>query len=145
MKRQYSEAELSELVRTVRVARAAPRGPLAARIWFVLTIIGPVVVLGFIVAMMVRSPRAMVDLWPIMVGAVLLFVVSYFACVITRRRFKRDVMNRDGKVCPNCHYDLSEVEVVDAEAYCPECREPYRMSDLKRVWSGWAPGIVWWD
>lgn len=145
MKREYNDDELVELVRTVRVARASPRGPGAARVWFMLAVIGPLVVLAYVVAMMVQSPMALVGLWPLLIGAVVVFAVAYPACVLSRRRFKKRVLARDGKVCPNCHYDLREVEEREGVMFCPECREPFRMSELARIWSGWSPGMVWWD
>lgn len=144
-KREYNDEEVAELLRTVRVARVTPRGPALARVLFVLTVLGPVVVFGAIVAMMFQSPTAVTGLWPVIMIAVLMFVAAYFACVVTRRRFKNRVLAKDGKVCPNCHYDLARVEDVGDVQFCPECREPFRMADLRRVWSGWSAGMVWWD
>lgn len=143
--REYNDAEAAELVRTVRAARATPRGPMIGRLLFVLTAVGPLVVFGILVATSLDSPRAVVHLWPLMMIAVLVFTVAYFGCVWVRRRFKKRVLARDAKVCPNCHYDLSEVQDVGEVQFCPECREPFRFGDLKRVWSGFAPGMVWWD
>lgn len=145
MKRDYSDTELAEMLRTVRAARVAPRGPLLARVLFIFAAIGPVVMLGFNIMMMLRTPTAAVQYGFVMMGSTIVFAASYYWCVLVRRRFKRDVLARDGKVCPNCHYDLRQVDAGDAVAFCPECREPYRIAELHRLWSGWSPGMVWWD
>lgn len=143
MGREYSDEEAVELARQVRTSRAAPRGPRTGVVWAWFQGLGLAGVIGSLSFLTLGSLRWLGPMAPVFGGGSILLVVGYVGAIRSRRRFKRRVLERGGLVCPNCHYDLSEVEAAEGVTFCPECREPYRRSELRRLWEGWSPGIQW--
>src|SRR5262245_874662 len=93
-------------------------------------------IFGCMVTMLFIDPMQARLLAPLAIGGILLLIFGYFAGGYVRRRFKSRVLERGGQVCPNCHYLLPGGEEGGETRFCPECREPYKPEELRRIWEG---------
>jgi len=135
---RLSEEQLSEDLRTVRVRRCAPRPPISSTILMALGLFTFGVAFLMMFYALSQSIWGATHAWlligvPGAAGAALLL-----AGRTVRRRFRSRMRATDGLHCINCYHRL---QPDPPSGFCPECREPYDVAEVKRSWQYWGGGF----
>ena len=149
VKRELSDEEAVELLRTVRTRRSWPRPPMAA---FWLRLLADACFLASLVSVAVTLlsthplfsvTTGTAGVWPWMVSVGLFVAWFVFRLAANRLclRLRRRVLRGGGIACINCYYTLAGGGNESSEQVCPECREPYRAAEVRKEWAGWQPGV----
>jgi hypothetical protein len=135
---RLSEEQVVEDLRTVRVRRDSPRPPTSSSILMALGLASfgatfPMMFYALTQGVWGATHALTLIGVPVAIGAVLLL-----AGRSVRRRFRRRMLATDGLHCINCYQRL---QADPSSGFCPECREPYDIADVKRSWRYWRGGF----